>query len=128
MALPHMDANLLLHIQWQHLQMILLNAANQQGPPAVNITQFGWKVKEGIPSTVFAADSPAPPGLNDVISCGCKAHGKASSSTTCSCQKNQLSCTIYCMCGGTEGCHNPFLFATSSQVDKTDDSDYSDNE
>ena len=128
MALPPTDANLLLHIQRAHLQMILWKAADQQGPPDVDMTHFGWKMKEGIPSPVFADAAPAPPGLLDVLSCGCKAEGKACSSTACSCHKNQLSCTTYCICGGADDCRNPFLFTASSQADEADDSDYSDND
>ena len=71
-----------------------------------------WMEDEG---AVFAADFTAPPDLLDVLSCGCKAEGKACSSTACSFQKNQPSCTR-----GSEGCHNPFLFTASSQVDETD--------
>ena len=70
----------------------------------------------------------APPGLLDVLSCGCKAEGKACSSTACSCHKNQLSCTTYCICGGADDCRNPFLFTASSQADEADDSDYSAND
>lgn len=100
MDLPPTDANVCLYVQRGHLEMILWKAADQPGPPTVDIGKFGWHEKDGIPSPTFAADPPAPPGLIDVLSCCCKAEGKACSYTTCSCQRNQLSCSIYCMCGG----------------------------
>ena len=127
MALPPTDNNLLFHTKRAHHQMILWKAADKQSPPKVDINQHGWKVKDGIPVPVFAADHPAPPGLTDVLSCGCKSDGKACSSRTCTCHKNQLSCTLHCMCGGTEGCCNPFLMR-SDDLNENDDSDNGDED
>jgi len=42
MALPPTEANLYLHVSRAHLQTMLWKAADQQGPPKVEITQFGW--------------------------------------------------------------------------------------
>ena len=83
-ALPPTDANLLRHIQRTHLHMILWKVADQQGPPSVIITNFGWTMKDGIPSPTISADPPAAPGLIDLLSCGCEAEDKVCSSTACS--------------------------------------------
>ena len=61
---------------------------------SLDIIQFGWKVK-GIPSSAFAAESPAL-GLLDVLSSSCKAEGKACSSTACSCQMAASLAYILC--------------------------------
>ena len=67
-ALPPTEAN----VRRAHLQMMLRKAAYQQGPPKVDITQFGWEVKGGITSACIDTGLPAPQGLIDVINCGCK--------------------------------------------------------
>ena len=48
----------------------------------------------------------APSKLMDVISCSCKAEGKACSGR-CSCGSSGLSCTSYCVCEGGNNCCNP---------------------
>ena len=114
MALPPTETNLFLHVRRAHLQMMLWKAADQQGPPHVDITQFGWEVNAGIPSPSFDTDPPAPPGLIDVISCGCKAEGKACSTEACSCHGNNMSCTIYCTCSASDECCNPFTISVDA--------------
>lgn len=107
MALPPTESNLLFHVRRAHLQMILWKAADQQSPPQLDITQFGWEMKDGILSPSFDTGPAAPPGLIDVISCGCKSGGKSCSTERCSCQKNTMSCTIYCTCTAGDECCNP---------------------
>ena len=125
MALPPTDANLFLHVQRAYLQMILWKVADQPGPPTIDIGKFGWNVKEKTSSPAIATIPPAPPSLIDILSCGCKAEGKACSYTTCSCHKSKISCSVYCMCGGVDGCYNPFLMKID-QLEETDGSDISD--
>jgi len=114
MALPPTETNLFLHVRRAHLQMMLWKAADQQGPPHVDITRFRWEVNDGIPSPSFDTDPPAPPGLIDVISCGCKAEGKACSTEACSCHGNNMSCTIYCTCTASDECCNPFTISVDA--------------
>lgn len=50
MSLPPTDVNLFQHILRAHLQTILVKAADQTAPHDLDITKFGWKVKDdGIP-------------------------------------------------------------------------------
>ena len=44
----------------------------------------------------------------NVISCRCRAEGKACKETNCSCHRVKLSCTMYCLCTAGDACHNPF--------------------
>ena len=104
MELPPTETNLLLHIKRAHLQVMLWKAADQQGPPQVDITQFGWDLKDGVPCPSFDSGPPAPVGLIDVISCGCRTIGKPCSTEVCSCHHNNLSCTIYCNCSAEDTC------------------------
>ena len=61
----------------------------------------------------------APPGLVDVLRCGCKVGSKTCSYATCSCYKNKISCIVYCLCGGVDGCYNLFLLK-SDEIDDTE--------
>jgi len=128
MALPPTEVNLLLHVRRAHLQMMLWKAADQQAPPCVDITQFGWELNDGIPSPVVDIGPPAPQGLIDVISCGCKAEGKACSTEGCSCHRHTMSCTAYCVCAGGEGCFNPFTARNDVEDNVQDDAENDDDD
>ena len=61
-----------------------------------------------IPSPVIASGPPARPDLMKIVSCQCRAAGKACSQANCSCLTTSLSCTTYCQCEGSlDQCHNP---------------------
>ena len=93
-----------------HLQVLLWKPADQQSPPAVSatLTDFGWKIENGIPAPVVGTGDPAPPELVDVIRCQWKVEGKKCSTASCSCHKEHITCTSYCNCCGEDGCHNPY--------------------
>ena len=95
MILAPTDAKPFLHIQRAHLRKILWKAADQSGPPTVNIEKFGWNVKDKTPSPTLTTIPPAPLGLIDALRCGCKAEGKTCTYTTCSCHKNKIPCSVY---------------------------------
>ena len=94
--LPPNSANLLLHVQCAHLQMTLWKADDQHSPPDIDISNFGWEMKAGVLSPCIDPGLTGPPTLMDVISCRCRAAGKACAAI-CSCKKEGLSCTIYCL-------------------------------
>ena len=54
-------------------------------------------MKAGVLSPCIDPGPTGPPALMDVISCRCRAAGKACAAI-CSCKKEGLSCTIYCLC------------------------------
>ena len=110
MSLPPTSANLLQHLLRAHLQVMLWKAADQLGPSQESecITNFGWKIQDGIPIPVIAQGDSAPPELIDVICCQCKAKGTMCSTEACSCNKQHLGCTSYCNCSGEVGCCNPY--------------------
>ena len=107
MALPPTEANMLLHMKRVHLQVTLWKAADRQGPPILDITKFGWDMKSGLPSPSLDTGPAAPDCLIDIISCGCKAAGKACSTGGCSCKGHNMSCTVYCSCTAGDLCCNP---------------------
>ena len=97
MALPPTEANLLLRMKRVHLQVTLWKAADRQGPPILDITHFGWDMKSGLPPPSLDTGPAAPDGLIYIISCGCKAAGKACSTGRCSSKGHNMSCRAYCL-------------------------------
>ena len=98
---PPADANLALYVQRAHLQMLSWKVADKSDPPDVQLTDYGWEVKEH--EHVMPANSrepAAPSKLMDVVRCSCKAEGKVCCGR-CSYGSNGMSCTSYCVC---EGC------------------------
>jgi hypothetical protein len=109
--LPPTDYNLTLHALRAHLQMMLWKAADQKDPPAEahDIRCFGWDVDESGAVTPSLSNAPiAPQQLLDVVSCSCRAEGKACSEKKCSCHSGRLTCTEYCYCEGGDACCNPY--------------------
>ncbi len=96
-----------LHVLRAHLQTILAKAADQQAPPEIDITKYGWEIKDELPAPVISDHPPGPQNLMDVVRCGCKALGKACSSEICSCHHDRISCTVYCACKSGTECYNP---------------------
>ena len=87
--------------------MLLWKAADKFDPPDIQLTDYGWEVKEHEHVMPAVSREPAAPSkLMDVISCSCKAEGKACSGR-CSCGSSGLSCTSYCVCEGGNNCCNP---------------------
>ena len=116
--LPPNSANLLLHVQRAHLQMTLWKAADQHSLSEIDISNFGWEMKAGVLSPCIDPGPTGPPALMDVISCRCRAAGKACAAIS-SCKKEGLSCTIYCLCQSGDECCNPHK--RSQQVDDEDE-------
>ena len=97
---PPTDANLAFHVQRAHLQMLSWKVADKFDPPDVQLTDYGWEVKEHEHVMPAISREPAAPSkLVDVFSCSCKAEGKVCSGR-CSYGSNGMSCTSYCVCEG----------------------------
>ena len=96
--LPPNSTKLLLHVQRAHLLMTLWKAADQNSPPGIEFSNFGWEMKAGVLSPCVDPGSTGPPALVDVISCRCRTAGKACAAI-CSCKKDGLFCTMYCQSG-----------------------------
>ena len=114
MTLPPTEANMLLHMKRVHLQVTLWKAADRQGPPIFDITKFGWDMKSGLPSHSLDTGPAVPDGLIDIISCGCKASGKACSTGCCSCKGHNMSCNLYCLCTAGDLCCNPLTLRNNA--------------
>ena len=108
MSLPPTEKNLFFHIMRAHLQTILAKSADQQAPPELDITHFGWEIKYGIPVPTISDQPPGPQDLMDVVRCGCKAEGNKCGTESCSCRHGNISCTVYCACACSDACFNPF--------------------
>ena len=119
MALPPTHANLSLHIKRAHHAVILSKSANKKTAPRLDLRRFGWEIKDGIPVPEIAKGPAGPKELIDVISCNCKAAGKACSTHNCSCHRERLSCSVYCKCESGVICCNP-----NKSEDGEDDEDF----
>ena len=82
----------LLRVQRANLQMTLWKAADQHSPPDIDISNFGWEMKAGVLSPCIDPGPTGPPALMDVISCRCRAAGKACVAI-CSCKKESYMST-----------------------------------
>ena len=59
----------------EDLQTILSKSADQQAPPELDIANFGWEIKDGIPVPTTSDQPPGSQDIMDVVRCGCKAEG-----------------------------------------------------
>ena len=107
MALPRTEKNLFLHILHAQLQTVLAKSADQQAPPELDITKYGWDIRDGIPVPAILL---LPLLLMGVIWCGCKVDGKA-----CSCHHAKNSCMLYYTCGCSGKCSNPHKTVEDSE-------------
>lgn len=86
------------------------NALAGESPP-LDTAEYGWEkdetnkilyprnMKDGVPY--------APEYILKLVRCGC-ASEQPCKSGKCGCMGRQLPCTLFCACGGTSVCANPF--------------------
>ena len=83
------------HIMRAHLQTVLAKSADQQAPPELDITHFGWEIQYGILAPTTSDQPPGPRDLMDVVvRCGCKAEGSTYGTEYRSCRHVKVSCTV----------------------------------
>ena len=74
--------------------------ADKSDPPHVQLTDYGWEVKEHEHVMPVISPEPAAPSkLKDFVRCSCKAEGKVCSGR-CSYVSNGMPCTSYCVSEG----------------------------
>ena len=81
-----------------------------------SITDFGWSVVDGNVNVVWMTLPPAPEGVLENVSCGCKS---GCSTKRCACKKADLACTSMCSC--TSNCQN--LREIDAECDDDDHAD-----
>ena len=128
MLLPPTDTHLYLHVRCAHPQMLLWKAADQQSPPDVSISEYGWKIDNGITCPSIDSGQPGTPLLMSVISCCCRAKDTVCKEGNCSCYREKLSCTIYCLCTAGVECCNPFTKKEEMEENDDYDNDYVDQD
>ena len=121
MSLPPTAPNLLLHILRAHHAVMLGKAANQHSPPILDFTKFGWDINDGIPIPATANQPAGPPELLQVIACNCTAAGKACSTQSCSCNREGISCTVYCKCESGVSCFHPRKHEQEHEIEEEDE-------
>ncbi len=119
-AFPPTDAALDCHILRAHLQCMLWKAADQQGPPTVDVTKYGWSIGgDGILQPVTGITVTCAPELMKVIACGC-ASNQPCARASCSCKAAGLLCTSYCKCTGDRYCQNEFTTPEEELLNQSD--------
>ena len=114
-----------------HFQVAQWYSALNQDPPPLNAVDYGWEVDEAnkclIPRNVAEGIPYAPEQIMKLVKCGCVSQ-RPCKGANCGCMGHQLSCTMFCACGGGCTCLNPFNKkdtdeAVSQDVDTDDDQD-----
>jgi len=105
-------------------------SADQQAPPELDITKYGWEIKDGTPVPATSDQPPGPQDLMDVVRCSCKAAVKVCGTERCSCHHGKISCTVYCACVCRDACFNPFKTGDEDQdeVEEEGEADVEDDE
>ena len=82
-------------------------AADSDGPPDLNITNFGWEMKDTKPEPFPIAGSAAvaPASILKVVACSCKSQPSCATNR-CTCRAAGLPCTTYCKCEEDSDCEN----------------------
>ena len=105
-TLPPTNASAAEHIRYAHLQTLIWYAADQMGPPDVDISKYGWKLDaHNVPQPVYGPTAVAPASLLKVVACTCKSDNPCATNR-CSCRAAGLSCTSYCKCDVDTNCVN----------------------
>ena len=119
-CLPPTDDAALQHIRRARLQVLLWRAADQMEPPELDITQYGWKIQNNIPTPVSGVSAIAPRALLQCVACGCKSKSPCST-RGCSCRASKLSCTTYCRCCADDNCANENTKSAMAMDDHDDE-------
>jgi len=95
------------HFLRAHFQYCLWKSAEEKDPPALDITNYGWRISDGTPEPIIGVSQMAPMELLKVVACGCASTDIACYRNSCTCKTSGVSCTSYCKCTAQEMCHNP---------------------
>ena len=127
-TLPPTDEALAQHSLRCHIQVMIWKAALNERPPDMDITDFGWYMKEGIPHPVTGVAEVAPPELLKTVACSCKSLNRRCSTDICSCKGGGLSCTTYCKCEGGPECHNEHTIRDNDEDDNMEFEEYNETD
>lgn len=113
-----------------HYQVAQQYSALTGVKPLLNAVDYGWEAdvpnKCLIPRNMKDGVSYAPEHILKLVRCGCKSE-HACKSGNCGCMGHQLACTMFCACGSSSACLNPFntkQHATDGINDSDGDNDH----
>ena len=85
-------------------------------PPPDN---YGWRVEDNMYVPVSSELPAAPDAVVELVKCSCRT---SLCSSSCSCRRNNLSCTEMCQCeGDPDACNNVYVLETDNLLDDIDD-------
>ena len=106
-CLPPTYESAIHHVRRAYYQTMTWCAADSDGPPDLNITNFGWEMKDTQPEPFPIAGSAAvaPASILKVVACSCKSQPSCATNR-CTCRAAGLPCTTYCKCEEDSDCEN----------------------
>lgn len=116
--LPPTQSSLVYHIKRANYQAYLWKHALENTITVPTPDGQGWQVKNKQIEIVWTDLPPAPDGVMQILSCGCKG---ACQTRRCSCVKNGLPCTEACECG--DSCVNSATQELGDDDDEDKESD-----
>jgi hypothetical protein len=118
------------NVKRAHLQVCIWKTALDEDPPDLDASDFGWIKDESSaslsPVTVSPEIPTAPPGILQMIRCGCSSDQPCSTGI-CGCHKGQLTCTVFCACNMDRNCQNQWTKYATQTSDEESGSDDEDN-
>lgn len=124
-SLPPTSEAFSLHVRRAHHQACIWRAAQDENPPALLATDYGWRADQSnktlLPVALPADSLAAPINVLKLLCCSCKTSA-ACSEKRCSCQRSGLACNLFCEChiNPEVACQNP-LNTTAANSDTDDD-------
>lgn len=94
-----------------HIQLCEWYSTMEVHPPNLDPLEYGFDPdhfnKTLVPRPMPNGVKAVPDYLMKLLKCGCQSE-EACKSNRCGCSSKYMSCTMFCACEGSEGCHNPF--------------------
>lgn len=122
-SLPPTDEALRNHLMRAHLQAMTWNCADEDDPPLVDKSKYGWQLEDGVYHPTQSNRAPAPSELLKIVACGCSVNKENLACTrgSCSCKSAGISCTTFCKCEAHEACQNEHTLGDIEDCAAADD-------
>ena len=118
-TLPPTQESLKQAIYRAHFQALIWQNDIVPNPDIPSPENYGWKIEDGIYVPVSCDLPAAPDAVVQLVKCSCR---KSMCSSSCSCRRNNLSCTEMCQCeGDPDACSNVYVLDTDFLLEDLDD-------
>ena len=109
-SLPPTTGAFAQNVKRAHLQTAIWKQALKQDPPDVQVSDYGWEVKDGQdgsiePVAIPGGEAPAPDYVLKLIACKCESTTPCRTNL-CSCVAANMTCTAFCHLQNSMACSN----------------------